>query len=111
MQPVAQILVQPRNIDPYRTLVDTPGATCAKLGESRIFQLPDASFPRPADASGIGFTAECVAADRLKVCAGIQAGAAAYAVKRFAKDRVLAHPQSAVIDQHKVEFARPARFA
>ena len=56
-----------------------------------FISVPGTRFPRTANAAGIGFSAEGVSADGLKVGAGIQARAAANAIQRFMQHRIVAH--------------------
>src|SRR6202007_29750 len=111
VQAVAEILVQPGDVDAGGTLVHATRATSAELGESRVFQFAGASFPRPADSTGVGFSAESVATDGLKIRAGVQAGAATDAVQGLAENGIVAHAHAAIVDENQVEFTRPARFA
>ena len=111
VETIGEIFVEPRDVDAHRALIYAAGAAGAEFGEARVFELAGAGFPRAADAAGIGFAAEGVAADGLEIGAGIQAGAAADAVERFAQDGIVAHAHAAVVDQDEMEFARLHRLA
>ena len=111
IQAIAEIRVEPGNVDANRAILHAAGATGAEFREARVFKFAGAGFPGAADAAGIRFATKRVAADSLKIGARIQASAAANAIERLVKHGIVAHFQAAVVDQHEMKFARLERLA
>src|SRR6476660_149118 len=108
---IGEIFVEPRNVDADRTLVHAARAAGAHLGEAGVLEFAGAGFPGAADAAGVGFAAESVAANGLEIRAGVEASAAADAVERFLEDGILAHLHAAVVDEDEMELALLGRLA
>src|SRR3954471_8734939 len=105
IKPVTQVGVEPRDINANRTLIHATSATGAQFGEASVLELACSCFPSAANAAGVGFATERVAANGLEISAGIKASAAANAVERFAKHGGFAHFHAAIVDQHQMELA------
>src|SRR5258708_37608064 len=99
IQPLAQVFVQPGNIDMNGTRAHATRPPGAQLGEARVLELPCPRLPGSAHAAGISFSAKGVSAYRLKICARVQAGAAPDAIQRFPQYGVFAHAKTAVVDE------------
>src|SRR5215471_13099076 len=103
---MTQVLIEPGGVNADWTLRQAALASGAKFAETGVHELAGSGLPGTADASGVGFAAEGVAADRLEIGTDVQTCAAPNTVKRLVEYGILAHSGAAVVDEHKMEFAR-----
>ena len=108
---MTQVLIEPGDVDADRTLRKAALATRAEFAEAGVHQLAGSSLPGAADPAGISFAAEGVSVDGFEVGTYVQTCAAADAVKRLVEYGIFAHGGASVIDQYKMELARPGALA
>src|SRR6266436_9430258 len=109
IQPLAQVFVQPGNIDMNGTRAYAARTPGAQLGKARVLELPRPRLPGSAHAAGISFSAKGMSAHHLKICAGVQARTAPDAIQRLPQHGVFAHAKTAVVNQDEMKLARLSR--